>query len=117
MKHAFTVDVEDWFHGIPIDNESKRSAERRLDRGLDQLLELLDRAGVRATFFFLGPVARDYPHRVRAIAAEGHELGCHGWSHDLLYEMDRTRFVDETRRAAETISEIAGRGVEAYRAA
>src|SRR5688500_19581744 len=86
-RHAFTVDLEDWFDGIPIDAERKASAERRLERGLDPLLDALSRHGARGTFFVLGPVAREYPTVMREIVARGHEVGCHGWSHDLLYEM------------------------------
>lgn len=117
MRHAFSVDVEDWYDGIPVSKETKAGAERRLDRGMDVLLGLLDEHRTRATFFLLGPIARDRPELVRRIAAGGHEVGCHGWSHDLLYEMGPERFRDETRRAADTISGITGEAVRAYRAA
>jgi polysaccharide deacetylase family protein (PEP-CTERM system associated) len=117
MRHAFSVDVEDWYDGIPVSRETKSGAERRLDRGMDRLLGLLDRHRTRATFFLLGPIARDRPDLVRRIAAGGHEIGCHGWSHDLLYEMGPDRFREETRRAAGTIAGITGEPVRAYRAA
>lgn len=117
MQHAFTVDVEDWFEGIPVAPEVRASAASRLDRGLDVLLDLLHARNVRGTFFILGPVAGRWPQAVRRIADEGHEIGCHGWSHDLLYTMDRARFREETRRATGTIESLAGRRVTAYRAA
>jgi polysaccharide deacetylase family protein (PEP-CTERM system associated) len=117
MRHAFTVDVEDWFDGIPISPEQKRHAERRLHRGLDYLLEALARHNTRGTFFLLGPIAAEYPALVRKLAAAGHELGCHGWSHDLIYTMTRERFREETRRAAATIEDLAAQPVRAYRAA
>ncbi|HMB68897.1 MAG TPA: XrtA system polysaccharide deacetylase [bacterium] len=117
MRHAFSIDVEDWFDGIPVPKETKAAAECRLDRGMGVLLDLLDRFRTRATFFLLGPIARDHPDMVRGIAAAGHEIGCHGWSHDLLYEMGPERFRDETRRAMDTISDITGAPVRAYRAA
>jgi polysaccharide deacetylase family protein (PEP-CTERM system associated) len=116
-QHAFTVDVEDWFHGIPISGEQKRGAQRRLERGLDWLLELLAQHNVRATFFLLGPIAAEYPALVKALAAGGHEVGCHGWSHDLIYTMTPDRFREETRRAAGTIEELVSQPVRAYRAA
>ena len=95
-RHAFTVDVEDWHQGIPITSEQKASAEHRLERGLDRLLETLAGHEVRGTFFILGPIAERYPGVVRRIASAGHELGCHGWSHDLLYAMTPERLRDET---------------------
>ena len=64
-----------------------------------------------------GPVARHYPDLIRRIAREGHELGCHGWSHDLVYEMTPERFREETQRASAAISDVTAQPVTAYRAA
>jgi peptidoglycan/xylan/chitin deacetylase (PgdA/CDA1 family) len=51
----------------------------------DQILDLLDAAGARATFFMVGRVAAESPDLVRRVAAAGHALGNHSWSHaDLL---------------------------------
>src|SRR5687768_2566615 len=102
QRHAFTVDLEDWHHGIPIDAAAKAAAEPRLQRGVDRLLDLMAAHGVLGTFFILGPIARDNPALVRRIAAAGHEIGCHGWSHDLLYTMTPARFREETRQATAT---------------
>ena len=117
MRHAFTVDVEDWYQGIPISEATRGSAERRLDRSCHELLDLLAEFDVRGTFFILGPVAQDHPSLVRRIAEEGHELGCHGWSHDLIYTMTPEQFRLETKRASEVIYDVSGQAVTAYRAA
>jgi polysaccharide deacetylase family protein (PEP-CTERM system associated) len=117
MQHAFTVDVEDWHQGIPIAPAVRAQAESRLDRGLDTLLDLLDTHQVRGTFFILGPVAEKWPQAVKRIADQGHEIGCHGWSHDLLYTMTPARFREETIRARGTLTSLTGRAVTAYRAA
>jgi len=117
VRHAFTVDVEDWYQAIPIAPEAKAAAERRLPHAMDVLLELLDRRGVRGTFYWLGPAAEEHPEVLRRTVQAGHEIGCHGWSHDLVYEMTPERFRDETRRARDAISEVTGAPVTAYRAA
>ncbi len=117
MRHAFTVDVEDWYQGIPVDASVRRHAERRLRGSMELLLAMLARRGHKGTFFLLGPVAEEYPALVRELAGAGHEIGCHGWSHDLLYTMTRERFVDETRRAKGVLEDLAGHPVVAYRAA
>jgi len=117
VQHAFTVDVEDWYQGIPIAAADKATAERRLERGLDRLLGLLDQHGARGTFYVLGPVAQEHPNAVREIARRGHEIGCHGWSHDLLYTMTPERFRDETVRACDVITGLIGVPVRSYRAA
>jgi peptidoglycan/xylan/chitin deacetylase (PgdA/CDA1 family) len=46
-----------------------------------QYLEVLERAGARATFFLVGELCEKSPELVRAIAAGGHELGNHGYTH------------------------------------
>lgn len=117
MRHAFTVDVEDWYQGVPIAPETRATAERRLSGSMEVLLTLLARRGHKGTFFLLGPVAEEYPGLVRELAAQGHEIGCHGWSHDLVYTMTRERFVAETRRAKDVLEALTGRPVVAYRAA
>lgn len=117
VRHAFSVDVEDWFHGIPVDTAMKDAAPPRLERGLHVLLDLLAERRARATFFILGPLVAQYPNVVRRIAEDGHELGCHGWSHDLVYEMTRERFAEETRRSRDAIADLTGKPVEGFRAA
>jgi polysaccharide deacetylase family protein (PEP-CTERM system associated) len=117
VRHAFTVDLEDWYHGIPIDAGRKASAERRLHVGTDRLLELLGRHQAKATFFCLSPTAREHPQLLRRIADSGHDIGSHGESHDLVYEMSQARFREETRRSIRELEECVGRPVRSYRAA
>ncbi|HET7746020.1 MAG TPA: DUF3473 domain-containing protein [Vicinamibacteria bacterium] len=115
--HAFTVDVEDWYQGVPVSEDTRRGAERRLQKGLEPLLDALAARQAKGTFFILGPVAEEHGPLVRRIAAEGHEIGCHGWSHDLLYTMTPERMREETRRAMRSIEDATGQRVSAYRAA
>jgi polysaccharide deacetylase family protein (PEP-CTERM system associated) len=117
LRHAFTVDLEDWYHGIPIATESKRTAERRLHVGTDKLLSLLAAHDVQGTFFVLGPIAREHPALLRRIAEAGHDIGSHGQSHDLLYEMTPARFREETRASVRDLEDCIGRPVRSYRAA
>ena len=117
MRHAFTVDVEDWYQGIPISKQMSVQSEPRLEGSCHRLLDIMAEYDVRGTFFILGPVAQHYPDLIRRIADDGHELGCHGWSHDLVYEMTPRRFREETQRASAVISNVTAQPVTAYRAA
>jgi peptidoglycan/xylan/chitin deacetylase (PgdA/CDA1 family) len=45
------------------------------------VLDVLDRRGVRASFFIPGRVAERHPERVEEIVARGHEIGHHGYTH------------------------------------
>lgn len=46
-----------------------------------QLLDILAKYKVKATFFMLGPKMNTYPAQVKRIAKEGHGLGLHGMTH------------------------------------
>lgn len=46
------------------------------------ILETLEEANVKVTFFVTGRWAKKYPDMVRAVAAEGHEIANHGYAHD-----------------------------------
>ena len=116
-RHAFTVDVEDWYQGIPISDRASTRNAQRLEECCHRLLDTMAEFDVRGTFFILGPVAQTYPNLIQRIADEGHELGCHGWSHDLVYEMTPERFRAETQRACDAIAHATGQRVTAYRAA
>ncbi|MGC1306616.1 MAG: polysaccharide deacetylase family protein [Phormidesmis sp.] len=113
--HAFTIDVEDWYHGTK-DALSKDIKQKRLDRGLNILLDMLAEYEVRATFFWLGSAAQENPHLLKKVVALGHELGCHGLNHQPVCEMTPERFRRDTLQAVSIISNLAGKSVPAYRA-
>ncbi len=50
--------------------------------GVPRILSLLDRHGVKATFYVPAVVALLHPDEQRRIVAEGHEIGIHGWIHE-----------------------------------
>lgn len=45
------------------------------------LLDILKARNIKATFFVIGKNARTYPHIIRRILAEGHEIGNHTYTH------------------------------------
>src|SRR5215468_813573 len=56
-----------------------------------RILSLLDKAEVRASFFIPAWPATHYPDTVRAIAAAGHEIGCHGDEHERVSDPEARR--------------------------
>jgi len=52
-----------------------------------KVLDLLDRAKVKATFFVIGKKAEAHPEIVRDIVARGHTLGSHGYAHPRTFAM------------------------------
>jgi polysaccharide deacetylase family protein (PEP-CTERM system associated) len=113
--HAFTIDVEDWYHGTKYVYENVRES-KRLDYGLSLLLDMLSEHDVYATFFWLGKAAEENPKLLEKVASLGHEIGCHGWSHEPICKMNRNHFKDETYHALSLLADLAEREIVVYRA-
>lgn len=116
VANAFTVDLEDWYQGLEIGPEDWGGFEDRLSVGTDILLELLDEAGVQATFFALGYAAERAPELIRRIHAAGHEIGTHGYSHRFVYRLGPEGFRRDLERSLEVLDKILGVPVRGHRA-
>jgi polysaccharide deacetylase family protein (PEP-CTERM system associated) len=120
IVNAMSVDVEDYFQVSAFDRVVSRASwgerESRVAANTRRLLQLFDRAGVRATFFVLGWVAERAPDLVREIAAAGHEIACHGYHHQLLYTLTPKQFREDVREARLALEQIAGCPVVGFRA-
>ena len=121
VLNAMTVDVEDYFHVSALAGSIGRdrwtSMEYRAEASTDRLMALFAERGIKATFFALGWVAERSPGLVRRIAAAGHEVGCHGESHELVYRQDSVVFRSETMTAKARLEDLLGVPVRGYRAA
>src|SRR5690606_29909669 len=82
-----------------------------------RLLDLFASKQVRATFFVLGWVAQRRPGLIRRIHQAGHEVACHGLTHQLVYRQTPEVFRQETRQSKELLEDIIGAPVHGYRAA
>lgn len=115
--NAITIDVEDWFHVCgPVRKPFVHPSQWRVLRNTEKILSLLSQYGVKATFFVLGSVAEKEPALVPMIAAEGHEIASHGYSHELVTSLDARRFRDELKRTAEILERQCGRRPTGFRA-
>lgn len=95
MLNALSIDLEDWFHAELVRSRVGDDPVRRVEWAVQPILTLLERYGVRATFFVVGEVVRHHPELVRRIYQAGHEIGCHGWSHRPLWSLGPERFAAE----------------------
>ena len=117
---AFTFDFdaeEVWLAGDP-DAASKPGllsmGAYGANVGVPELLRLLDRRGLPATFFVPGRVAEMHPDRVRDIVAAGHEVGAHGYTHRSPTALSRAEEEDELVKT-KAILEGFGTAVRGYR--
>ena len=118
--NAMTIDVEEYFHASVFNGVVERGdwsgLESRVCASTDRLLEVLDGANVKASFFVLGHVADRYPHQVRKLAAHGHEIASHGYWHELIYTQTPEAFREDVRRAKGVLESLAGVEVQGFRA-
>ncbi len=73
-----------------------------------QVLDVLRDYQVPATFFLVGNRAEKYPAVVERIAAEGHVIGNHSWSHPDLRKVSRERLISEIVQTEMVLKEIMG---------
>jgi polysaccharide deacetylase family protein (PEP-CTERM system associated) len=120
LINALTIDVEDYFQVSAFDSHVRRDAwekmPSRIERNVDQLLQLLDDRRARATFFTLGWIAERHPSLIRRIVRQGHELASHGYGHHRASELDHVAFSHDIRHAKKLLEDIAGTAVIGYRA-
>jgi peptidoglycan/xylan/chitin deacetylase (PgdA/CDA1 family) len=87
-----------------------------VSEGVPRILGLLRAAGIRGTFFIPAWVAARDPDAVRAIAADGHEIGCHGDEHETVTTLGRAREQAILEKSLSTLTPLAGRRPIGYRA-
>jgi peptidoglycan-N-acetylglucosamine deacetylase len=80
-----------------------------------QLLDALAAHKIPATFFLLGSFGQAEPALVRRIAAGGHLIGNHSWSHPDLSCSPSAQIREQLRRTSETLEQIAGAPIRFFR--
>ena len=74
----------------------------------NEVLDLLERYHVRATFFVVGENVSYYPEPFKRAVALGHEIGNHTYHHTLLSETCESTITEEIRKTDEIIFQTAG---------
>ena len=120
LRNIISVDVEEYFHPTELARyvhaDQWNSLPSLVEPQTQRVLEVFERQGVKGTFFVLGWVARRHPRLIAEIAARGHEVGCHSFSHSLVYDLTPTQFLEDTKRAIGAIEDACGITPCAYRA-
>lgn len=92
--------------------EGTRGVALTFDDGPDpettrEVLDVLDRRGVKATFFVIGAKAAKHPELVEEMIERGHEVGVHSFAHDRLFSLRGARRVRaDLERAVRTLEDI-----------
>jgi len=120
VRNFLTVDVECWFHAYNMRSIAPKHTwdghPARIVQNMERLLELMRMHDTKATFFVLGWVADKFPEVVRMIDREGHEIGTHGYYHDMITEMTPSVFEADLRKSLEAIGRNTSQRIRGHRA-
>jgi len=109
MDFLITNDVE--LHSIPKNTIDPSIADDIYKTGLPRLLDLYAKYKVKSTFYFTGDFVEIKPEAVELVKEYGHEIGCHGYTHDINKAFDVLTLkeqVDHLTRAKKIIEAVSG---------
>jgi polysaccharide deacetylase family protein (PEP-CTERM system associated) len=120
MLNALTIDVEDYFQvnafASVVRYDQWGSYPLRVAENTYRILDLLEQHHITATFFVLGWVAERLPELTREIHRSGHEIACHGYGHQLIFQIGPDKFREDIRRSKSLLEDQCGEAVCGYRA-
>lgn len=96
-----------------------KTGEYVLKQGMPRLLDLYDKYGVKATFFYTGHIAKLYPEVVKMAHERGHEVGSHGLTHEVDKAFDvlpPDEQLSHLRQSKQILEDIIGEEVVSFRA-
>lgn len=122
FAHALTIDVEGFAEShaesVRVDPSllDSESNDREIGQNLSVTLELLAEHNCRATFFFLGRIAKTSPRLVKQVADAGHEIGCHSLLHRRVSGQTAVEFRSHVTEARQRLEDSSGQSVIGFRA-
>lgn len=120
LRNAMTIDVEDYFQVSAferyVDRADWANLPSRVEANTSRILDMLEEADIKATFFILGWVAVRFPGLVERMVRGGHEIASHGWDHIRVTELSPAEFEEDVSRARKALEDIAQAPVVGYRA-
>ena len=94
-----SVDVEEW-HQTELIRENirgTRSIESKVIESISEIVDTFNAYNVKATFFIVGMTLKKHPKCAEIILDSGHEIGFHGWTHEMLQAVHPKNFVNDLK--------------------
>ena len=113
--NILTFDIEEWYLE-KVNHGGRENLYNLYDETFCVLLDELDKQNIKATFFCVGKLAKDFPNVVQEISNRGHEVGCHSNIHTWVNKMTEDELRQDTIEAIKALEDVSGQKVTAYRA-
>jgi len=117
MYFIFTNDVE--LIDLGTNQENPRIAEEVHKVGIPRLLDLCAKYDVESTFYFTGNFVEKSPESIDLVLSQGHEVGCHSYSHARSESLDilpLERQIEVIGRAKKIIEKTTGKEIVSFKA-
>lgn len=101
-------------HFITKGNTSSKVVALTFDDGSDgtnisKILKILKDNNVKATFFLTGSGANNHPQAIKNIAAHGHQIGNHSYSHPDFTTLTAAQIKNELTKTETTVKNLTGK--------
>jgi peptidoglycan/xylan/chitin deacetylase (PgdA/CDA1 family) len=123
MVISFTVDVEEWYHGLWLgsDDVVREYYNNKVPKGtfiepLQQILKIFEKHRVRSTFFVLGETAEFSPEVIKEIYDLGHEIASHSYLHRDITKISLTELERSEKENKRLLKKITGESPKGFRA-
>jgi polysaccharide deacetylase family protein (PEP-CTERM system associated) len=117
--HILTIALEDYFHGPAFSKVISRKRwghfETRFEQNSIDVLDRLDEATARATFFVNSWVARKHPLVLREVITRGHEIALAGQRGLSFRHLNRASLREQTQRDRDILEQQTSRQVLGFR--
>ncbi|MFB0525848.1 MAG: polysaccharide deacetylase family protein [bacterium] len=105
---------------LPFSPEDFKEIALTFDDGPDpkatpKILDMLNKEGVKATFFVVGKMVEKYPWLLKRIWKEGHDIGNHTYNHPDLTKLFKEDILEELDKTRILIKKITGKDIYLFR--
>lgn len=117
-KATLSIDWEDFgqLYGMYHYSKITEPNGSAIERQTVIMLDMMDEAEVKATFFILGMLAQYRPELIKQIQSRGHEIALHGMNHKPMFTLSKEETWKDLQQSHDMITQITGEKIYGYRA-
>ena len=108
------IDFEEWYHPELIKNHVKNDQKiPKIFKGIDTILDLLNKHNISATFFVVGEILQHDPELIDKIISNDHEIAFHTMHHDRIDSPNFSNKFDDELKEFQKLTNDKSKGFRA----